>query len=274
MKITTNSICDDKLVELVSIGLSRVNLLVAISEIETTAVTIYDRFCASNSSKEFTLSSFSKTEEYYIFMSNAVFIDIFARARLPYVKDERALDKALFILDNYIKRLSTVTKVQQFNASQIFRSVINQLTFVKGHTNQDNWATISGGTSSAITPNDHLDAARYVAEYPNKDIPTSESRLCSNCNLCNTDGLIAYDNFDCDGLVSLSISYNGICFGFNVDPVLLGLNLPIDECDIKVFKNFLGRGCKELKKDAYDIFNALHEAHNTEGEANEPEDSD
>lgn len=257
MKITTNSICDDKLVELVSVGLSRVNLLVAISEIETTAVTIYDRFCASNRSTDFTLSSFTKNEEYYIFMANAVFIDIFARARLPQVKDDQALDKALFVLDNHIKRISAVTKIQQFGAALIFKSVIDKLPFSKKQCD------------------DSAEASRYIASYPftqRKDEPKDELRLCSNCNLYGKEGITCED-FPCDNLVSMSVSYNGMCFGFNVDPVLLGLNLPIDECDIKVFKNFLGRGCKELKKDAYNIFNTLHAIYNSEGDDDEPQHS-
>ena len=56
--------------------------------------------------------------------------------------------------------------------------------------------------------------------------------------------------------------YGGVCFGFRVDPELLGLDLPIEACDVKVFKNFVKKGAKEFTTQEQQIFRQLHEEYN------------
>jgi hypothetical protein len=76
----TNSICDDKLVQLVGYELSRIGLFTAISEIEQSAVLIYAKLrkaYVESNKKNFVLDSDIKTEEYYSFLSNAIIVKIF-----------------------------------------------------------------------------------------------------------------------------------------------------------------------------------------------------
>jgi hypothetical protein len=118
-------------------------------------------------------------------------------------------------------------------------------------------ATPVSAPSKPDTADHHLDAARYGMYYgPPQPAPqecNEGSKLCNRCDI---------DSDECFDTVNMTVEYGGVCFGFRVDPELLGLDLPIEACDVKVFKNFIKKGAKEFNSKAKEIFQQLHEEYN------------
>lgn len=257
----TNSICDDKLVQLVGDELSRIGLFTAISEIEQSAVLIYTNlrkaYIESNK-KNFVLDSNIKTDVYYSFLTNAIVIKVFSDSRLKKVHNIFELNSALCLLDGYLHKLSDIADTVQFKARDIFNDVILDLP-IDMRTLE---ATPVSATSKPDTVDHHLDALRYGIYY---EAPQLTQQKCAECSKSPT--LYSNCNIDNDeyfDTVNMTIEYAGTYFSFRVDPELLGLNLPIEACDVKVFKNFVKKGAKEFTTQAQQIFRQLHEEYNND----------
>jgi len=251
-----NSICDDKLVQLVGYELSRIGLFTAISEIEQSAVLIYAKLrkaYVESNKKNFVLDSDVKTEKYYSFLSNAIIVKIFSDSRLKKVRNTFELNSALCLLDGYLHKLSDIAGTVQFKARDIFNNVILDLP-IDMRTLE---ATPVSTPSKPDTADHHLDALRHGMYYgPPQPAPqecNEGSKLCNRCDI---------DSDECFDTVNMTVEYGGVCFGFRVDPELLGLDLPIEACDVEVFKNFIKKGAKEFNSKAKEIFQQLHEEYN------------
>lgn len=242
----TNSICDDKLTEIVRTELSRIGLFVPISEVEQSAVLIYDRlhkaYIESNK-KNFVLDSNIKDDVYYAFLSNAIIVDLFSKSRLKHARTSFELNSALCLLDGYLYKLSEISDTVQFKARDVFKNTIIAMP-----------SDIQIADTQA---EHHLDAVRYATESSCKFQGNTKctgcyegSKLCNNC-----------EGGECFDTVNMTVEYGGACFGFRVDPELLGFNQPLEQCDVQVFKNFIKKGTKEFIKEADKIFMQLYREH-------------
>lgn len=246
-----NSICDDKVLQLVGYELSRIGLFTAISEIEQSAVLIYAKLRKAyieEGPEKFVLNSDIKDDTYYNFLSNAVIVSIFSRSRLKKVRNSFELNSALCLLDGYLHKLSTISSTIKFKARDIFNDIILDLPIDMNEAHMP--------PPPPTHADHHLDAVRYATNIPcqfmgTQTDPFSESHICTNC-----------EGDKCFDTVNMLVEYGGVCFGFRVDPILLGLDQPLGSQDIKIFKRFFGKGCKEFKANATEIFRQLHEEYN------------
>lgn len=245
----TNSICDDKLIEIVGNELSRIGLFTAVSEVEQSAVLIYAKLrkaYVESNKKNFVLDSTIKNDTYYSFLSNAIIVDIFSRSRLKSVRTSFELNSALCLLDGYLHNLSSLSGTIQFKASEIFEDTI-----------------IAMPTDIQIvdTQADHsMDSSRYILHASQQGPHYYKgSKPCTNCyegpKLCNNCESAGEECFD---TVNMTIEYGGTCFGFRVDPELLGFNQPLEQCDVQVFKNFIKKGSKQFIQEADKVFMQLY----------------
>lgn len=249
----TNSICDDKLITMVGNELSRIGLFTPVSEVEQSAISIYGKlrgaYIASNK-KNFVLDSTIKNDTYYSFLSNAVIVDIFSRSRLKNIRTPFELNSALCLLDGYLHNLSSVSNTAPFKARDIFEDTIIALP-------PDAQVAMFIPNPPNTQSDHHLDAMRYATEYP---CQFQGNTKCSDyyevpklCNNCEGD--------ECFDTINMTIEYGGICFGFRVDPELLGFNQPLEQCDVQVFKNFIKKGAKQFILEADKVFMQLYRQH-------------
>jgi len=250
-----NSICDDKVLQLVGYELSRIGLFTAISEIEQSAVLIYAKLRKAyieEGSEKFVLNSDIKDDTYYNFLSNAVIVDIFSRSRLKKVRNSFELNSALCLLDGYLHKLSTISNTVKFKARDIFNDIILDLPM-----DMNEVAAIHVPPPPHTPSDHHLDAIRYATNVPcqfmGSQTCSEEPDLCTNC-----------EGDECYDTVNMTVEYAGVCYGFKVDPIILGCGLPIEKCDVQVFKNFLTKGYRLFKSKAKEIFEEIHEAYSGE----------
>lgn len=240
-----NSICDDKVLRLVGYELSRIGLFTAVSEIEQSAVLIYAKLrkaYVESNKQNFVLDSDIKDEKYYSFLSNAVIVDVFSRARLKRVRDSFELNSALNLLDKYLHQLSVIAGAIQFSARSIFNDMIIDLPI-----------DMTGVQINGAPISNQLYGVAQGTPTVESTCPIGELHLCNNCV-----------GDECYDTVNMTVEYGRTCFGFRVDPILLGLNQPLGSQDIKIFKRFFGKGCREFKANAVEIFRQLHEEYNND----------
>lgn len=243
----TNSICDDKLTGLVGTELSRIGIFVPISEVEQSAVLIYAKLrkaYVESNNQNFVLDSMIKSDDYYEFLSSAVIIDLLNRTRLKQVRNPFELNSVLALLDGYLHKLSAVSGAKQFKASSIFKGVILDLPI-----------DFIPNTEPSGTGPHELNGRMYYGTPPSVQPCTAcydEPTLCNNCDSGGDE---------CFDTINMTIEYMGTCFGFRVDSELLGFNQPLEQCDIKVFKNFIKQGAKLFNKEADKIFMQMYRQH-------------
>lgn len=231
------SICDDKLLGLISNELSRIGLFIGPSEVEKAVIQVYDRLIAANDGTNFVLNSGSKDDVYYAFLSNAAIVDLFSKTRLPNVRNPFELNSALYLLDGYLYQLSIAANTERFSAKDLFDKILIALP---KHV-----------TASMQEPLAHPCQACHsnVAQKEN-------FKLCTNVHGCDIECEQCLDN------ITLSLNYQGLCWGFKVDPELIGLNQPLQNLDQEVIKNFMKKSCELLCKNAEPILSALHTVYN------------
>lgn len=240
----TNSICDDKLISIVGTELSRIGIFVPISEVEQSAVLIYARLreAFAKGTGAFTIDSSIKSDIYYDFLSSAIIVELISKTRLKQVRNGFELNSTLCLLDSYLHKLSNVSGAQNFKASSIFSDVIIALPPE---------ATIMG-TKPNVEFQQHDWGITMVPKCNQQCTDCyEEPTLCNNCETGD----------ECFDTVNMTIEYCGTCFGFRVDPELLGLDKPLEECDVQVFKNFIKQGAKLFIKEADKVFMQIYRQH-------------
>ena len=233
-----HSICDDKLRSLVSNELSRIGLFIGPSEVEKSAIQVYDRLIAAQDGNNLVLNSRAKDDTYYGFLANAVVIDIFSKTRLPNVRDTFELDSALCLLDGYLYQLSVIANTEQFSAKDLFNKVIVMLP-----------KSVTAG----------MKHSRHTTYQSNNTAAQKENfKLCTNSDGCDKECEHCLNN------IVLSLNYQGLCWGFRVSPELIGLNQPLENLDQEVIRNFITKACELLCNNAKPALDILHSVYNSE----------
>lgn len=281
---TQYSVCDDKLVSMISAELAHYGLFVPISEIEYNVIKGYDDIqrASQNDPDCKTLDCYIKDDRYYAVLSNLACADIMARARLMKVRDAYEAASTLTILQKYLDNVSKAAGTIKTYAPQVFKEIIETWNFpIQFVINNDSWsAAIPKPGESAPQVEDYKKAPDWsnaikpypIAIAPPKGGKVTQVRVCTNnpqswdtCSKCpccddGEDSLAT-----CCDQVTLSVAYRGVCYGFAVDPGLFGLNGYCLKDDLpdkaNVVKNMIQLGARELKKMAQEIFIGLYTAH-------------
>lgn len=288
-----NTVCDDRLVEMISTELAHYGIFVPISEIEYNVIKGYDDIQRAHEADPGckTVDCYVKDDRYYNVLSNLACADIMARTRLLNARDVYDAISLLTILQKYLNKVAEAAGTVKTLAPQVFREIIESWQFpIKFVISDDgSWSasvpknqeepetpeypTQSHSTLTRIEPMPtELKPTKSISSFFSKPKGGKVVRVCTNneahwdtcakCPCCDDfeDSLAA-----CCDQVTLSVSYRGVCYGFAVDPGLFGLNgyCLKDELPDKanVVKNMIQLGAKELKKMAQEIFIGLYAAH-------------
>lgn len=254
-------ICDDKLIEIISMELSRQGIIPPLSEIEKSVVLGYTniRKAHAENNSTVTINRNIKDARYYDILKNVVCADIISRARLANARNGYEVASNLALLQGYLDGLSEVAGTIHTEAPEVFSEILNKLPVKVIHVSK---------TSDIQTNPNEIKITKVGQSCPTK--PNKQCRVCTNLkdhgdlNLCST--CEASDPYEsCRDCVSLSIMYKGLCFGTKVDPEVLGLNHHLYEGELSdkamVIKNYITKMARELKKQAEKIYCGLRAAY-------------
>lgn len=290
-----NSICDDRLVSSVAKELAKIGLIVPVSEIEQTAIRVYDDIKTAHSLVEgiATIDCRDKDDRYYNILLNIVCADIIARARLEHVTDAYEATSVLSLLQKYLDGLSKVAQTEKHQAPVVFQEILSKLPIsITVDSNGNGWSVRTpkhkGGSPNGTTPmanessqdSDEVPsfiknlAANVLGVSPD-DLQVETIRIgrdrekapgpkiCSTCDKCHTgecDGCDACNDTDCENMVRFSVAYRNQCFGVVIDPGVIGLELQKItkrqyKSNITALKASLKAAAKMLSERAEEIFN-------------------
>lgn len=276
-----NSICDDILVEAIAKELVKIGLLVPISEIEQRAVRIYDDITKAHSLVDgiATIDCNNKDERYYAVLTNLLCADIIAETRLSKASDGYEATSILSLLQKYLDNLSKVAKTERRMSPIVFAEIISKLPIELTIAGDDNGWYVKSVRVKEEKSHETTPMAKEPGRYSNytgnpitKERPKTDQqqpRICSTCSQCssgNCDGCRVCNDTDCAAMVTISVSYLGECFGFPVDPGVIGLE--IEAMDQRQFdassgalKHSILRAARVLSKRSKEILNVFREAY-------------
>lgn len=272
-----NSICDDKLVTMISSELAHVGLIVPVSEIENSVIKVYDNiqkaYEADNTNK--TVDCYIKDDRYYGTLKYAACAEILSKVRLTKARNGYEAASVLAILQGYLDSLSEAAGTVRTIAPEVFKDILEKLPGVSiisiNQLPQQNIACPQpyplGLPPVQLMP---LPVPMLYGSKPKELKVCTNSIERHNCEICSAcEGAPEYES--CGDSVSLSIMLKGMCYGVKLPPETLGLHELLYKNDlpdkVNIFKNKIGVAARLLKKHAEEIFIGLYGAyHNQEDE--------
>lgn len=265
-----NNVVDDTLISLVSAELAHIGLIVPISEIETSAIKVYDNIQEAHrlDPNNKTVNSYVKDDRYYNVLKFATCAEIVSRVRLTKARNGYEAAATLAILQGYLDGLSETAGTVRTIASAVFKDILDGLPNVS-------IVTINQPSQNSVAyqqPTEQLKPIPLGLKF----VQPKELNVCTNsvdrgsCDICSA--CEASPEFEsCGDSVSISIMLKGMCYGIKFPPETLGLHELLYKNDlpdkINIFRNKIGLAARMLKKHAEEIFVGLYRAyHNQEDE--------
>ena len=264
-----NNVVDDTLISLVSAELAHIGLIVPISEIETSAIKVYDNIQEAHriDPNNKTINSYVKDDRYYNVLKFATCTEIVSRVRLTKTRNGYEVSSILAILQGYLDGLAEAAGTIRTEAPEVFSDILSKLPNVKVVFVQSNVGpqiVIGSGVETAKPP-------RRTVTGLNVCTNAIDRGTCDRCPACSCpDGEFE----SCGNFVSLSMMYKGMCYGIKLDPEAFGLTELAYKDDlpdkVNIMKNQIGAMARKLKSKAEEIFVGFYGAyHNQEDDEDE-----
>ena len=247
------NICDDKLINKISLELAHQGLVLPISEIEAKAIRIYDKMQSNQLYSKFT----TKTEEYYTLMTSLVCAEAIAAFRLTEAKNIYEVTSILALLQGYCDTFSEILQKPYIKASEAFMDILKRLQFKIDIEFKDKLLGALAHTILA-SPGQTPVATKKCRLCTNADNP-GRMLECSECVNATGDDLIG----DCAEHITFGLSYKTLCVGLKLDPNILAINGYMSNDKLKeyskVVENIIDKAATEMKNYSSDIVIKLYE---------------
>lgn len=249
------NVCDDKLITLISLELAHQGLILPVSEIETKAISLFDKMQKNTMYRRFT--SAAKTNDYYLLMKSLVCAEAIATFRLTEAKNIYEVTSILALLQGYCDTFSELLQMPHIKASELFMDILKRLQFKVDIEFRDKLLGALANTIFA-SPGQTTTTTKKCRLCTNADNP-GDMLVCSECGS---------EPGDCADNITFGLSYKDLCIGFKVDPNILSMEGCMTSNKLKeyskVVENIIDKAADVMKKHSSDIVFKIYEEINSD----------